>query len=563
MGSNSNHNESRHFYVLPVLLLEFLALSLTRAVIPTLLLETFGDNVYFVMGCTEAVRGVLAFVASPAFGKISDIIGRKKCLFTTVLGSCMPVCSLAVMSWKNTVLDQEQQRHRIWIFVVFLALSGLFSSTFTLTFAYISDSVKNRKDRVTAYGLALATFGLSFTIGPMAGGYLCSVDKVTMDISDQNAFDEGDGLQLESLNSSDYNYIHPIGQKLVFTTSFILTVLDLLYIYFILPESVQSVYMEKGTNLAEDDGDMSVITSDTKTSLSERWSTIRHDVLPKAWTPLDSLKIFQSDPFMKNVATIAFLYYTSLWAVVSTLTLYAAKRFHLGPERLGELMSALGLSTMISEAVLVRIMVPWIGEKKSMRVGLLAFSVQCVVLGIAYEGWQLFICVLLSMVSNLVYPSLTSLVSTSVAPEMVGEALGAINGVKALTEGIGPLLFGTLMTFSEKSPLPGWPYIAASLLAAAAYNFTDLLPDENDEDYLSEKYHSWPWVKRGNSAMSEIAITDHRSQELMGLLSDVDVMDEDVFVQQNLSFTQLKEQLEKCKSFQKNSNFDTGSDSEF
>lgn len=59
---------------------------------------------------------------------------------------------------------------RIWIFVFLLALSGIFSSTFTLTFAYISDTVPNKEDRVSAYGLALATFGLSFTVGPMAGG---------------------------------------------------------------------------------------------------------------------------------------------------------------------------------------------------------------------------------------------------------------------------------------------------------------------------------------------------------------------------------------------------------
>ena len=156
--------------------------------------------------------------------------------------------------------------------------------------------------------------------------------------------------------------------------------------------------------------------------------------------------MFSSDPFLQEVGYIAFLYYTSLWAVVSTLTLYAAKRFHMGPARLGELMSLFGFSTMISEAILVRFIVPAIGEKKSMRIGLLAFSLQCIVLGFAYEGWQLFICVLFSMLANLVYPSLTSLVSSAVALDMVGEALGAVNGIKALTEGVGPLVFGMLMT---------------------------------------------------------------------------------------------------------------------
>ena len=58
------------------------------------------------------------------------------------------------------------------------------------------------------------------------------------------------------------------------------------------------------------------------------------------------------------------------------------------------------------------------------------------------------------MVANLSYPAVTSIVSNAVAADSVGEALGAMNGIKALTEGIGPLIFGGLMTLSEKSTLP-------------------------------------------------------------------------------------------------------------
>lgn len=506
-SSSHLQQNTQYLYVLPVLLLEFLALSITRAVIPTLLLQTFSDNVYFVMGCAECIRGLLAFVSCPAFGKISDVLGRKACLFVTVMGTCSPVCSLAVMSLQNGELDSTQQAHRVWIFVILLSISGLFSSTFTLTFAYISDTVKGKRDRVTAYGLALATFGLSFTIGPMAGGYLVHVQGGELGSSDhmRQYVGESDeivdnvasGNNTMAIGGGDYS-LHPIGQRRVFCTSMILAIIDLFYIYFILPESVSSRsngVMSSPTwspsrkrNHQEDDHDLvSVATFDTRTSLTEQWNYIK-DIIPNAWSPLDTLKIFSGDPFMYEVGCISFLYYTALWAVVSTLTLYAVKRFQMSPERLGELMSALGLSTMLSEAVLVRIIVPAIGEKRSMRLGLAAFSLQCAVLAVAYEGWQLFVCVLLSTASNLVYPSLTSLVSSAVAPEMVGEALGAVNGVKALTEGVGPLIFGTLMTFSEKMSLPGWPYFLASFFAIAAYRRGASLPDENDEDYLSERF---------------------------------------------------------------------------
>jgi hypothetical protein len=199
------------------------------------------------------------------------------------------------------------------------------------------------------------------------------------------------------------------------------------------------------------------------------------------------MRIVVMDPFLRRVGQVAFLYYTSLWAVISTLTLYATKRFQLGPERLGELMSLIGFSTMVAEAIIVRILVPILGEKRSMRLGLAAFGLQCVVLGLAYEGWHLFVCILLSLLGNLVYPSLTSLVSSSVEPGAVGEALGAVNGIKALTEGVGPLVFGSLMTLSEHSALPGWPYLVAALIVYMAYYYSQYLPDDDsDDDYVHE-----------------------------------------------------------------------------
>merc|ERR1719253_133713 len=78
----------------------------------------------------------------------------------------------ALLGQQSSIQEPDLHPHAITIFVALLALSGVFSSTFTIVFAYISDTVRERDERVTAYGLALATFGLSFTVGPMAGGYI-------------------------------------------------------------------------------------------------------------------------------------------------------------------------------------------------------------------------------------------------------------------------------------------------------------------------------------------------------------------------------------------------------
>ncbi|CAJ1948563.1 unnamed protein product [Cylindrotheca closterium] len=500
-GTANNDKQHQWIFVLPVLLLEFLAIGMTRAILPSILLQEYGNKVYLVLGSADCIRGLLAFFACPLFGKLSDLWGRKQCLLITVLGSCAPVCSLALFSWRSTTVLVQQHYHHghgygggeeilgvldydvdhypnnndtsllysyyrngtldlpegvitrihytmppsaIPLFVVLLSLSGIFSSTFTLVFAYISDTVETRNERVSAFGLALACFGLSFTIGPMAGGYLA------------------------------HSHTH-----YVFTCSLILTILDLIYIQFFLPESLSHTQTLSTslkalfTTARRSSGDGASTTTTTTTT---------------TWSPMQSVTYLLRDPFLHTVGKVAFYYYTGVWAVISTLSIYAVQRFGLTPERLGELMSALGLCTMMAEAVLVRLIIPWVGEKKAIQIGLISFAMQCLVLGAANQAWHLFVCVGFSLLGNLVYPSLSSLVSGTVDPESNGEALGAINGVKALTEGIGPLIFGGLMTISEGTDLPGWPYWIAAILVLKAYQASKDLPfDGSANDSLASQ----------------------------------------------------------------------------
>jgi len=114
-------------------------------------------------------------------------------LLVTVLGTTLPVFILAFTT-------------NMFIYGIALSISGFFSATFALTFAYISDCVDS-KHRAPAYGLALATFGLSFTVGPIAGSYIAV----------------------------------QFGQESVFLLSLVLVLLNVIYIVFTLPETAKLV----------------------------------------------------------------------------------------------------------------------------------------------------------------------------------------------------------------------------------------------------------------------------------------------------------------------------------
>jgi DHA1 family tetracycline resistance protein-like MFS transporter len=100
---------------------------------------------------------------------------------------------------------------------------------------------------------------------------------------------------------------------------------------------------------------------------------------------------------------------------------------------------------MFSEGILVRLIVPRIGEMHAIRLGLMAFALQCIVLAFSTSEQHIFMSVFFSMFANLVYPSMSSLVSKIVDEDSQGEAQGALNGIRSLTEGFGPLFFGGLM----------------------------------------------------------------------------------------------------------------------
>lgn len=186
MDKRQNISYSR---ILPVLLFEYLAISLARTLFPNLIVETFQDYSYVAVGLAETVKGLLAFIMCPLIGRISDKIGRKYCVLFTMLGTTLPVCAMIFGS-------------NMYLYTILLGLSGLFAGTFTLTFAYISDCVE-KKFRAPAFGLALATFGLSFSIGPILGSYIA----------------------------------REFGNQFVFLVSTILVVLNVFYIILFLPET--------------------------------------------------------------------------------------------------------------------------------------------------------------------------------------------------------------------------------------------------------------------------------------------------------------------------------------
>lgn len=118
--------------------------------------DTFPEHTFLMNGMISGVKGLLSFLSAPLIGALSDKWGRRSFLLVTVIATCAPIPFMAL--------------NKLWFFFM-ISMSGLFSVTFSVVFAYVAD-VTSEQERSSAYGLVSATFAASLVTSPALGSYL-------------------------------------------------------------------------------------------------------------------------------------------------------------------------------------------------------------------------------------------------------------------------------------------------------------------------------------------------------------------------------------------------------
>jgi len=111
------------------------------------------------LGVLVATAALTEFLFGPIWGSISDRVGRKPILMIGMFGYALSMFAFGVAT-------------KLWMLLVFRALSGILSSaTMTTTMAYIGDST-SEKSRGGGMGILGAVAGAGTVIGPGVGGLL-------------------------------------------------------------------------------------------------------------------------------------------------------------------------------------------------------------------------------------------------------------------------------------------------------------------------------------------------------------------------------------------------------
>jgi MFS transporter, DHA1 family, tetracycline resistance protein len=380
-------------FIMATTLIDMMSIGLIIPVLPALVGSFTGSQAdqAFWYGVVTFAFGLANFFASPILGALSDAHGRRPVL---LLG----FCGLA-LSFLATAMATA-----LWMLIAVRLVSGAMQANMSVGTAYVAD-ITPPEERAKRFGMLGAMFGLGFILGPVMGGLLGAIDL-----------------------------------RLPFFAAGSLALVNLLYGYFVLPES---------------------LPADRRRPFSWR-----------AANPISSLRgLAQLKGAGLLVAVIAcsglaqFVLYTC-WV------LYTTFKFGWGPLENGWSLAAVGVVSVIVQGLLLGRLLRWLSPRRLAVLGLVSSTLAYLLWGAATQGWMMFAVIFINLLGATVSAAIQSLISSAADPRGQGQALGAVGGLNSLTAVIGPIIGAPLLTMVSHLPPGDWrigtPFFFCAVLQAAA-----------------------------------------------------------------------------------------------
>jgi DHA1 family tetracycline resistance protein-like MFS transporter len=333
------------------------------------------------------VYAFMQFIFAPILGNLSDRYGRRPVLLLSLFGFGVDYVFTAFAPSYG------------WLFVG-RTVAGITGASFTTASAYIAD-VSTPENRAKNFGLIGAAFGLGFIIGPAIGGLLGK-----------------------------------FGVRAPFIAAAILSLLNCIYGYFILPESLDPEH--------------------------------RRPFDWKRANPLGALMHLRKYPAIGGlIASVTFVYLAA-HAVQSNWNYFTIYRFNWTEQMVGLSLALVGLLVALVQAGLIRIITPRIGNRRSIYLGLGLYGAGMLLFAFANQSWMMYVFLIPYCLGGIAGPALQAVMAGQVPANEQGELQGALTSLMSLTSIVGPLLMTNLFAYftSSGAPIlfPGAPFLMGAIL---------------------------------------------------------------------------------------------------
>jgi DHA1 family tetracycline resistance protein-like MFS transporter len=198
----------------------------------------------------------------------------------------------------------------------------------------------------------------------------------------------------------------------------------------------------------------------------------RRHVELKSLNPLRSVwRILQASEYV-GLVWIYFLMFLAGQIHPVNWTLYTETKFGWTPWQVGLSLSFVGVNIALAQGYLVRKIVPKLGERKALTVGLFISTTAFFLFGVASEGWMMYAITVYFALSGITMPSLQSLLVKHTPSNRQGELQGSLVSIGSVACILAPLIFTQIFVrFTEPGApvyFPGAAYVGASCIGAIA-----------------------------------------------------------------------------------------------
>lgn len=186
-------------------------------------------------------------------------------------------------------------------------------------------------------------------------------------------------------------------------------------------------------------------------------------------SPFAALTVLRQYPLARRLAFALFFMQLAQFALHGSWALYTRYRYGWNETEIGLSLCAVGLGAVIVQGGLLRRIVPRIGERRAVVIGVVLVILGYIGYGIAPVGWVIYAAIAVQSLGGIAGPSCQALISKSVRADEQGVVQGSLTSVQGLANIFGPLLGGALLAWSIASsraqPIPGVLFYGCAALA--------------------------------------------------------------------------------------------------
>ncbi|KAF9096545.1 hypothetical protein BGX23_010956 [Mortierella sp. AD031] len=296
-------------------------------------------DIVLLGGALGSLFSILQFIASPAIGKLSDILGRRRVLLVSMLGNLIS-CGVWLFS------------SSFELFVLSRIIGGLSEGNVQLSIAMISDitTPATRSKGLAMVGIA---FAIAFTVGPALGAYFANKDLVA-------AFP---GLAQYGL--------HPFSGSALL--ALVLLTVESLYLYAKLPETnSESWRLAVQQTVQQESSSSSSSSSPSSTAPAAAATTKSPTSTPPATKPDQEYILALQQSYLSRLSFTHFAHLFLFSGMEFTLTFLTFHLFDFSHMQQGALLGYIGILSSLLQGGYVRRRAHVVGEKRMVLQGIVA-----------------------------------------------------------------------------------------------------------------------------------------------------------------------------------------------